>query len=68
MESLTLIGADGERRTCSRSENAELFRLVCGGYGLFGFVDTVTLRLSPRHKVRRAVRDRDRRPADRPVR
>ena len=43
VESLTLIGADGERRTCSRSENADLFRLMCGGYGLFGFVDTVTL-------------------------
>ena len=55
VESLTLIGADGTRRTCSRSENVELFRLVCGGYGLFGFVDTVTLRLVPRHKVRRAV-------------
>jgi FAD/FMN-containing dehydrogenase len=55
VESLTLIGADGERRTCSRRENAELFRLVCGGYGLLGFVDTVTLRLIPRHKVRRAV-------------
>jgi FAD/FMN-containing dehydrogenase len=55
VESLTLIDADGERRTCSRSENAELFRLVCGGYGLFGFVDTVTLRLAPRHKVRRTV-------------
>ena len=55
VESLTLIGADGRRRTCSRSENADLFRLVCGGYGLFGFVDTVTLRLVPRHKVRRAV-------------
>jgi len=55
VESLTLIGADGERRTCSRSGNRELFRLACGGYGLFGFVDTVTLRLVPRHKVRRAV-------------
>jgi len=55
VESLTLIGADGERRRCSRSENAELFRLTCGGYGLFGFVDTVTLRLAPRHKLRRAV-------------
>lgn len=55
VESLTLIGPDGERRTCSRTENTELFRLVCGGYGLFGFIDTVTLRLSPRHKVRRAV-------------
>lgn len=55
VEDLTIIGADGERRRASRSENAELFRLACGGYGLFGFVDTVTLRLEPRHKVRRAV-------------
>jgi FAD/FMN-containing dehydrogenase len=55
VESLTLITASGERLTCSRTENAELFSLVCGGYGLFGFVDTVTLRLTPRHKVRRAV-------------
>ena len=55
VESLTLLGPDGKRRTCSRTENAELFRLVCGGYGLFGFIDTVTLRLSPRQKVRRAV-------------
>ena len=55
VESLTLLGPDGGRRTCNRAENAELFRLVCGGYGLFGFIDTVTLRLSPRQKVRRAV-------------
>ncbi len=55
VESLTLIGADGERRACSRAQNAELFRLVCGGYGLFGFIDTVTIRLAPRQKVRRAV-------------
>src|SRR5687768_8507493 len=55
VESLTLIDADGRRRTCSRTEHHELFRLVCGGYGLFGFIDTVTLRLEPRHKVRRAV-------------
>ena len=55
VESLTLIDASGERKTCSRNENGELFRLVCGGYGLFGFIDTVTLRLAPRVKVRRAV-------------
>ena len=55
VESLTILDSSGERHTCSRSENAELFSLVCGGYGLFGFIDTVTLRLSPRHKVRRAV-------------
>ena len=55
VESLTLITASGDRLLCSRAENAGLFRLVCGGYGLFGFVDTVTLRLNPRHKVQRAV-------------
>jgi FAD/FMN-containing dehydrogenase len=55
VESLTLIGPDGERWTCSRTENAELFALVCGGYGLFGFIDTVTLRLAPRQKLRRTV-------------
>ena len=55
VEALTLIDASGTRLTCNRTENAELFRLACGGYGLFGFIDTVTLRLSPRHKVRRAV-------------
>jgi FAD/FMN-containing dehydrogenase len=55
VESLTLIDGTGQRRQCRRTENVELFRLVCGGYGLFGFVDTVTLRLVPRHKVRRAV-------------
>ena len=55
VESLTLDRRDWRARRCSRTENAELFRLVCGGYGLFGFVDTVTMRLVPRHKVRRAV-------------
>src|SRR5688572_23404094 len=55
VEDLTLIDANGELQRCSRTENAELFRLACGGYGLFGFIDTVTLRLVPRHKVRRAV-------------
>ena len=55
VESLTLLDASGARHTCSRTENRELFRLVCGGYGLLGFIDTVTLRLAPRHKVRRTV-------------
>jgi FAD/FMN-containing dehydrogenase len=30
--------ADGSVETCSNSQNAELFRLVVGGYGLFGIV------------------------------
>src|SRR5439155_16217248 len=38
-----------------RQQNPELFSLVIGGYGLFGVVATVTLRLGPRRKVRRLV-------------
>jgi FAD/FMN-containing dehydrogenase len=51
----TLIDGRGTSRRCSRSENAELFRLVIGGYGLFGVISTVRLRLRPRHKVERTV-------------
>ena len=55
VESFTIIGADGQTRQCSRDENAELFRLAIGGYGLFGFVAAVTLRLVPRRRLRRVV-------------
>jgi FAD/FMN-containing dehydrogenase len=51
----TLVDANGQLRRCSREENAELFRLVIGGYGLFGPVVSVRLRLAPRRKVRREV-------------
>jgi FAD/FMN-containing dehydrogenase len=55
VESFTLINADGKSMRCSREENNELFRLVIGGYGLFGLIDSVTLRLVPRQKLRRVV-------------
>src|SRR6476660_9951394 len=55
IEAFTLINADGTSIRCSREENSELFRLAIGGYGLFGFIDTVTLRLVPRQKLRRVV-------------
>src|SRR6202166_119175 len=55
VESLVLVDAAGVARTCSRTENAELFRLVHGGYGLFGVVTSVKLRLVPRKKVERVV-------------
>lgn len=53
--SFRLIDADGRLRTCSRSENVDLFRLVVGGYGLFGVVVSVTLQLAPRQKLERVV-------------
>ena len=55
VESFVLVDATGTARTCSRTENSELFRLVHGGYGLFGVVTSVRVRLVPRKKVERVV-------------
>src|SRR5712664_3305171 len=55
VESFILVDATGTARTCNRMENPELFRLVHGGYGLFGVVTSVRLRLVPRTKVERVV-------------
>jgi FAD/FMN-containing dehydrogenase len=57
IESFVLIDADANPLRCSRRENAELFRLAVGGYGLFGLVYSVKLRLAQRRKVRRIVRE-----------
>lgn len=56
IESFTLVDGAGDRHTCSRSENTELFRLAIGGYGLFGVITRVRLRLMPRTKLERVVR------------
>jgi FAD/FMN-containing dehydrogenase len=55
VESFDLMDAAGAIRHCSRSEHGELFRLAIGGYGLFGVITRVTLRLWCRQKVRRVV-------------
>ena len=47
VESLRLLTADGTIRTCSRTENPELFSLVLGGYGLFGVILDVKLHVVP---------------------
>ncbi|HBL28266.1 MAG TPA: hypothetical protein DD490_15635 [Acidobacteria bacterium] len=60
VEAFTLVDAAGEVRRCSRSEDAELFALVAGGYGLFGIVTAMTLRLVPRRKLERIVEIRRR--------
>ncbi|MEN9528538.1 MAG: hypothetical protein RI932_411, partial [Pseudomonadota bacterium] len=43
VESLRVITARGELINCSRSENAELFSVLVGGYGLAGIVAEVEL-------------------------
>jgi FAD/FMN-containing dehydrogenase len=55
VESFTLVGADGGTRVCSRDENADFFALAIGGYGLFGVIYSVRLRLAPRRKLERVV-------------
>jgi FAD/FMN-containing dehydrogenase len=55
VESFMLVDARGNARNCSRTENAELFRLAIGGYGLFGVIGLVRLRLIERQKIQRIV-------------
>jgi len=50
-----VLDATGTLHMCSRTENPELFRLVHDGYGLFGVVTSVRLRLAPRRKLERVV-------------
>jgi FAD/FMN-containing dehydrogenase len=55
VESFVLVDAEGRALKCSRDENRELFRLACGGYGLFGIVASVCLRLTRRRKLERVA-------------
>jgi FAD/FMN-containing dehydrogenase len=55
IESFVLVDATGAARTCSRKENSELFPLAVGGYGLFGLVHSLRLRLMRRRKLRVSV-------------
>jgi len=55
VESFDLVMADGRIVTCNRLQNTDLFKLAVGGYGLFGVVSSVTMRLMPRQKLQRVV-------------
>lgn len=55
IEEFTLVDHKGELLRCSRAVNRELFSLAIGGYGLFGVVATITLRLRHRIAVQRIV-------------
>lgn len=43
--SFTLLNHNGEILNCSRTENPELFSLVIGGYGLFGIILDIKLKV-----------------------
>lgn len=53
--SFNLINASGELLHVSRTENAELFSLAIGGYGLFGLVQQVEMQLVKRQALQRKV-------------
>lgn len=55
IESFSLLDAQGNLQHCSRETNRHLFRLVIGGYGMFGVITKVGLRLNKRQKMRRDV-------------
>jgi FAD/FMN-containing dehydrogenase len=55
VEAFTLIDGQGRRHRCSRSENQEQFALAIGGYGCFGVITSVLLRLALRQKLERWV-------------
>lgn len=45
VQSFRLINSEGKIMNCSREENTELFSLVLGGYGLFGVILDVKLKV-----------------------
>ena len=55
IEALEVVRADGTVVQCDRHRHRELFERVVGGYGLFGVVTSVKLRLVPRRKIERIV-------------
>jgi FAD/FMN-containing dehydrogenase len=44
-----LLLPTGERRTCSRTENADLFHAAIGGFGMLGVITSITFSLTRVH-------------------
>jgi FAD/FMN-containing dehydrogenase len=55
VEAFDLVDPQGRLRHCSRTENKDLFSLAIGGYGLFGVITSVHLRLNRRQTLQRDV-------------
>ena len=47
VKAIRMVLADGTLIQCSRSENAELFGLAMGGYGLFGIIVELDVEMTP---------------------
>jgi FAD/FMN-containing dehydrogenase len=55
IESFEIVMHDGQLLCCDRANNSQLFALAIGGYGLFGVIVTVTLRLVRQSVLQRRV-------------
>ena len=44
MISFDITAPDGQHIHCDRNNNSDLFSLAIGGYGLFGFIDSIQLK------------------------
>ena len=55
VEWFDLVDATGDLQRVTRASDPDLFRHAIGGYGLFGAITAVGLRLAPRVKVERVV-------------
>lgn len=51
VRSLEIVNGDMIIIRCDRSINKELFSLILGGYGLFGIITTVTIKIIPNVKL-----------------
>jgi FAD/FMN-containing dehydrogenase len=47
VKAIRMVMADGTLMQCSRTENAELFSLAMGGYGLFGIIVELDVEMAP---------------------
>ncbi|MBB3113906.1 FAD/FMN-containing dehydrogenase [Paenibacillus phyllosphaerae] len=59
VESFRLLKADGQIVNVSRTEHADLFPYVIGGYGLFGIILDITLTLTENEMYRMAIERTD---------
>ena len=55
IESMMMVDPVGEQVPVSRNVNRDLFSLAAGGYGLFGVIGTLTLRLTRAQVLERIV-------------
>jgi len=55
IEDFTIVMHNGNTLKCNRENNKHLFSLAIGGYGLFGVIYSVTLRLIPKTILQRSV-------------